>query len=190
MLTAWAARHDRAGVIKRGLIPAAALEPFVDQVWDDVAPAGVRRSEPSTWRDPGDRWEPSTGYHGSQLRWFGRDSRFWSGALGHDPDFLAATSHHPRMMRAVESLLGGPIRTSNRNRGVYAVFPQSAPEQALSPHVDNQSEELLATINLDTVGPTDGKSEKRSSFFSSNSIVLSLFLSDCKTHDMTEDSEW
>ena len=144
------------GVIKRGLIPSVELQPFVDQIWEDVAPAGVRRSEPSTWRDPGDWWEPSVGYHGNQLRWFGADSRFWHGALGHDPEFLSATSHHPRMMHMVESLLGGPIRHSNRNRGVYVVFPRAQPERKLGAHVDSQSEELLATVYLDDVGPHDG----------------------------------
>ena len=143
-------------MIKRGLIPAAELRPFVDQIWRDVEPAGVLRSDPRTQIDPGDRWEPSIGYHGNQLLWFGADSRFWSGAMGHDPAFLAATSDHPRMRDMVESILGGPIRISNRNRGTYAVFPRSQPEPQPGPHVDSQSEELLATIYLGPVGPADG----------------------------------
>jgi hypothetical protein len=143
-------------VIKRALVPAAALRPFVDQAWADVAQAGVHRDEPHTWRDPGERWVPSPNFHGNHLRYFDADSRYWSGALGHDPAFLAATSRHPRMQRMVESILGGPIRQPNRNRGLYCIFPRDDPERTLGPHVDSQSEELLATTYLGAVGPEDG----------------------------------
>jgi hypothetical protein len=150
--------REHGWLIKRGLIPQDKLLPFVDQVWDAVADAGVDRADPATWIDPaaGDAWPTSVGYHGSNLTYFAPDSRFWHGTMGADPAFLAATSHHPSMMRVVESMLGGPIRMPNRNRGLYAVFPRSNPQLSLSGHVDSQSEELLATTLLGTVGDDDG----------------------------------
>ena len=41
-------------------------------------------------------------------------------------EFVSATSAHPNVLHVVESLLGGPVRTPNRNRGIYFIFPRCA----------------------------------------------------------------
>ena len=52
------------------------------------------------------------------------DTWRWHG-IGHDPQFVAATSGHPRMLHMIEALLGGPVKRPCRNRGVYSVFPKA-----------------------------------------------------------------
>eukprot|EP01052_Picozoa_sp_SAG31_P008262 SAG31_NODE_414_length_15953_cov_2.982528_11_plen_151_part_00 len=80
----------------------------------------------------------------------------WIGEIGHDLDFMRATCRHPRMLRMVESFLGGPVKLPTRNRGLYTVWPRRAPARQLGPHLDNQSEELLATTYLGPVDAADG----------------------------------
>ena len=48
----------RSFLVKRRLIPAEALRPFVELFWD-TAPPCVDRSDASTWWDPGERWDSS-----------------------------------------------------------------------------------------------------------------------------------
>lgn len=108
-------------VIKRGLIPAARLQPFVERLWDR-APECVDRDRPATWVDPDWPNTPSDRPgHGSNLEVLSGDSRWWWGEIGHDPAFMDATCRHPNVLRTVEALLGGPIKLPTRNRGLYTV---------------------------------------------------------------------
>ena len=125
-------RFKRDGfVLKRGLIPRAELEPWVDRLWataegDPKFAGSLSRADPASWQDPGERWRCHTDHgHGrdevhltpnSQWRWHG---------LGHDPAFVAASSAHPNVLRLVESLLGGPIKRPTRNRAIYSIFPRT-----------------------------------------------------------------
>ena len=43
---------------------------------------------------------------------------------------------------------------------MYTLWPQSSPERSMGPHVDSQSEELLATTYLGPVGIEDGGCER------------------------------
>ena len=70
--------------------------------------------------------------------------------------FLAATARHPAVLQMVESLLGPGVKMPSRSRGLYCVWPTSCPTRQIGPHIDSQSEELLATTYLGTVGPADG----------------------------------
>jgi hypothetical protein len=47
-------------IVKRGLIPAADLAPFVDLFWERCAPPCLDRDQPATWVDPQERagWGP------------------------------------------------------------------------------------------------------------------------------------
>jgi hypothetical protein len=117
-------------IVKRKLIPAELLTPWLDKLWA-AAPPGVDRADPSTWVEPAERWGPSsTDNHGpftADGRSTSRDphhltpnSQWRAHVLGHDPEFVAATSAHPKLLRIVEQLLGGPIRKPTRNRGIYS----------------------------------------------------------------------
>ena len=81
----------------------------------------------------------------------------WHG-LGHDPEFVKASSAHPNMLSVVEALLGGPVRRPRRNRGCYSVFPRSdgGAGMRLGPHNDGAPTELMAVMNLTEVGPRAG----------------------------------
>jgi hypothetical protein len=108
-------------LIKRGLIPAEELQPFVQRLWD-AAPDCVSRDQPESWVDP--RWvntPPDRPGHGSNYQVLSGDARWWWGEIGHDPAFMSATCRHPKVLHLVESLLGGPIKLPSRNRGLYTV---------------------------------------------------------------------
>ena len=108
-------------IIKRGLIPAEELLPFVDRLWDE-APQCVSRDRPESWVDP--PWvntPPDRPGHGSNYQVLSADARWWWGEIGHDPEFMKATCRHPNVLGMVESLLGGPIKKPTRNRGLYTV---------------------------------------------------------------------
>ena len=116
-------------IVKRGLIPKEELQPWVDAAWDKVERVApfLDRGDPETWLDPAERWETN------QLR-NGERSQSADGELsatsewrwhhvGHDAAFLAATSAHPNVLRVVESIVGGPVRVPNRNRGCVGAMP-------------------------------------------------------------------
>ena len=116
--------------MKRKLIPAELLTPWLDRLWA-AAPPSVDRSDSSTWVEPAERWGPnSTDNHGpftADGRSTSRDphhltpnSQWRAHVLGHDPEFVAATSGHPKLLHVVEQLLGGPLRKPTRNRGIYS----------------------------------------------------------------------
>lgn len=67
----------------------------------------------------------------------------WHG-LGADSSWLAATSAHPAVLCAVESIIGGPIKRPTRNRGIYCAFPHAEPA-GLSPHHGALPEKLRHT---------------------------------------------
>jgi hypothetical protein len=163
---------EEGWIVKRGLIPKEELTPWVHRSWDKVE--GVvpflDRNNPETWLDPAER---PTGWVNTQNA-PGERSQSADGELsavsewrwhhaGHDPDFLAATSAHPNVLTAVESLMGGPVRVPNRNRGIYFIFPRSLHERQglpiqaqLGPHIDPFTALVSAAIYLDDVGPRAG----------------------------------
>jgi ectoine hydroxylase-related dioxygenase (phytanoyl-CoA dioxygenase family) len=68
---------------------------------------------------------------------------------------VAGTCAHPRVLRQVEALIGGPVKRPNRNRGAYVNFPRSV-EGQLGPHNDTMPAELFGMVYLDGVGPLSG----------------------------------
>ena len=81
----------------------------------------------------------------------------WHG-IGHDPEFVSATSAHPNVLHMAELLMGGPVKRPWRNRGVYSVFPQgdSSSEPRLGCHLDRNMTELVVVTYLDDVPPGGG----------------------------------
>lgn len=81
----------------------------------------------------------------------------WHG-IGHDPEFVIATSAHPNLLYMVEALLGGPVKLPRRNRGIYSVFPRlpDDPETGLGPHMDQNMTEIQAATYIEDVHPSSG----------------------------------
>ena len=82
-------------------------------------------------------------------------TRWTAHALGHDDEFLAATARHPDALAVVEALIGGPVKLPGRNRGIYAIFPQSQ-GGGLGPHVDSHTFECQMVTYLGPVGDDSG----------------------------------
>ena len=61
----------------------------------------------------------------------------WHG-IGHDPEFVEATTAHPNVLHMAEALMGGPVKRPRRNRGIYSIFPRDpeGPASTLGPHMD------------------------------------------------------
>ena len=81
----------------------------------------------------------------------------WHG-IGHDPEFVAATSAHPNVLYMIEAILGGPVKRPRRNRGIYSVFPRlpDDPETKLGPHMDQNMSEMQVVTYLEDVEPKSG----------------------------------
>jgi hypothetical protein len=86
-------------------------------------------------------------------------------SLGHDRQFVRATSVHPNALQVAEALLGGPLRHPSRNRGIYFCFPAVEPSPAqpppsLGPHTDSPLDvtlsDLMMVVNLGPVGQRSG----------------------------------
>jgi hypothetical protein len=82
-------------------------------------------------------------------------TRWTAHALGHDDEFLAATARHPDALAVVEALIGGPVKLPGRNRGIYAIFPQSQ-GGGLGPHVDSHTFECQMVTYLGPVEDNSG----------------------------------
>lgn len=104
-------------LVKRRLLPAEDLGICVEKFWA-AAPPCIGPDDPDSWVDPGrhDSWATETpeGYERGEHNRGG--TRWTLHALGHDPEFLKVTAHHPLALRVVEGLIGGPVKLPGRNR--------------------------------------------------------------------------
>lgn len=147
---------EQGYVIKRGLLPADSLAPFVDEAWEQV-PAGIDRGDPATWLDAGSRWVSNNLYHAHGGVCTNPPDENSGGRLWWDcssDDFLGATSWSAAMLTLVEALIGGPVKRPGRCRGMYTIWPRrgefesaNAAGATLGPHVDTETEQLLAVTH-------------------------------------------
>lgn len=165
-------RFKQTGVIcKRQLLPAAPLRRWVDRLWAEAVPAVIDRADRSTWVDVAERWTCSEPANIDAADVEGSSRLGADGILHHcwdgdavkggpaEPAFVADTSAHPKVLAIVEGLIGAPLRRPTRTRGIYSIWPRShsgRPSAQLSPHLDTETAQLLATVYLDRVGPSDG----------------------------------
>lgn len=158
-------------IIKRGLIPAEDLRPWVDNFWDEIVPPGVDRSDPATWIDPAhtEGWGPSAETIAESERMvnimgrppnraypvsYGDANINWT-QIGGQPDFVDVTCAHPNVLRTVQALIGGPVKRPHRNRGTYVHFPRQEVGR-LGPHNDTMPAELFGMVYLSDVPPRSG----------------------------------
>jgi hypothetical protein len=162
-------------IVKRGLIPAEDLAPWVAGLWEAAMPPCIDRHNPATWVDPAEHptWGPSPAFAAESVRvgrvnrgypaQYGTHQIRWAEIGGH-PGFTSATSAHPKVLQMVQALLGGPIKRPHRTRGQYVLFPQSRrvrstqqpPLFGLGPHSDAQPCELFGFVYLEDVPPRSG----------------------------------
>ena len=64
-------------IVKRKLIPAKDLSPFVEKFWDEAKPPSLDRHDPSTWLDPAEQgdWGPPPHFWAAEERVTGRTIR-------------------------------------------------------------------------------------------------------------------
>ena len=161
-------------LVKRKLIPKAALDPFIDEFWstlENLRGSNFDRNDPTSYADAGSKWDNAA----TQGSGYGEGARTANGlpttrelddfrpngvrkmgGFGKDPMFVAATSAHPAVMGTVHSLLGGTIKRPASNRGIYGIFPTSDASGSLGPHHDNNPFELGGVIYMSKVGQRSG----------------------------------
>jgi hypothetical protein len=153
---------DNGFLVKRQLLAAATLQPFVERVWASL-PACIDRANRSTWVDPGSRWDVSgpamtPGGCPTQRGWprtYTDTGNVLDYSMGGEPGFVSATSAHPAILEVVEALVGGPLRRPSRNRGTYILFPKTDPGKP-GPHHDSIPCDLFAMLYLSDVRPRSG----------------------------------
>jgi hypothetical protein len=147
-------------IVKRRLIPAADLAPFVDQFWNEIVPPSVDRRDKRTWVDPGahPHWGPNAEQTARKKSagtavnrgWpvdYSKDSNINWTEVGGQPAFVDATSAHPDVLRMVEALIGGPLKRPHRNRGMKVPFPRAeVGAQSFGPHSDTMPAELFGMV--------------------------------------------
>ena len=153
-----------------------------------VVNAGVNQNNPSTWIAPGrhwpeeNRWSTAKNWMGGNAWPVPGDERpgaddservgrlphklpqdisndvwRWHG-IGHDPEFVNATTAHPNVLHMAEALMGGPVKRPRRNRGIYSIFPRDpeGPASTLGPHMDANMTELMVVTYMSDIGPRQG----------------------------------
>ena len=89
-----------------------------------VPSAAVDRASPASYVDPGknEGWAAPPGIAAETLA-IGRTNRPYPAAygesniswtkIGGEPDFVDVTSAHPKILKMVEALVGGPVKVGN-----------------------------------------------------------------------------
>lgn len=162
-------------LVKKDLLAAGDVEHAMERIWwhaADRLPLArngkhrrLARADPATWTNP--RWArmppvPKAGPH------FGRQRVVHAGAtvklhyLGAADFLLDLVPNNPRVRDVAQALLGD-LRTSERTRGVYALFPTTPARSAsakathgLGPHTDQVCQQLNACAYLADVPPRNG----------------------------------
>ena len=153
-----------------------------------IVNAGVNENDPRTWVAPGKHWPPDQRWSTAdnwmgEGAWprdedarrgaeagervgrlphkltqdIANDVWRWHG-IGHDPDFVNATTAHPNVLHMAEALMGGPVKRPHRNRGIYSIFPRDpeGDESNLGPHMDANMTELMVVTYMSRIGPRQG----------------------------------
>ena len=163
-------------LVKRGLLARNAVAEALDQAWahllenvpmDPAAPA-LTPGDPTTWRDP--VWGPlsapdKTGPYEGRQRVYHGGATVKLHDLG-SAGFLVDLLPNNPDVRAVGTALLGDLRSSERTRGVYALFPTTVPDDergrarrnatALGPHTDRVCQQLNVCAYLSDVTPRNG----------------------------------
>lgn len=165
-------------LFKRGLINSCAAAAALDRAWltllDAVPPLEgsdwvLKRDDPETWRSP--QWselppaDTSGLFEGRQrTAVHGRTVKMHE--IGNEQYLLDLVPNNPNIRKIARALLADKLKTSERTRGVYALFPpkQLSSEEiqkringaSLGPHTDRVCQQLNVCAYLDDVPPRSG----------------------------------
>ncbi|NKB99862.1 MAG: hypothetical protein GKR90_15380 [Pseudomonadales bacterium] len=122
----------------------------IDYLWNNVPRNILQRDDPHTWLDsPHKRWTASD-HEMVGLLHSGNWKMRSADRIGKESFLVDGIARHPTMLQLAEQLLGGPLKSVNRVRGVYAVLPK--PQHlvgALGPHCDYAAGQLGAMVVAD-----------------------------------------
>lgn len=165
-------------LFKRGLIERDAAADALDRAWqsllDTVPPEEgsrweLKREDPDTWRAP--KWsnlppaDTSGPFEGRQRTAIhGRTVKMHE--IGNQPFLLDLVPNNPRIREIARMLLADKLKTSERTRGIYALFPSERLANGetevrlsgsiLGPHTDRVCQQLNVCAYLDDVPPRSG----------------------------------
>lgn len=165
-------------LFKRHLIDRGVVADALDRAWKtltEAVPAAegsswqLQRDDPETWRTPqwstlppADRSGPYEGRQRTAVH--GRTVKMHE--IGNQQYLLNLVPNNPKIREIARSLLADNLKTSERTRGVYALFPSehlSAEEieerlngSSLGPHTDRVCQQLNVCAYLDDVPPRSG----------------------------------
>ena len=165
-------------LFKRSLIDRESVTDALDRAWecliDTVPPAAgsgwqLKRDDPASWRSP--QWselpsaDTSGPFEGRQrTAVHGRTVKMHE--IGNQQYLMDLVPNNPRIREIARALLADNLKTSERTRGVYALFPTerlSSEEierhlngSSLGPHTDRVCQQLNVCVYLDDVPPRSG----------------------------------
>lgn len=165
-------------LFKRGLIDADSASNALDQAWNslletfpppDETEHAIRRNDPESWRSP--QWpelppaDTSGPFEGRQrTAVHGRTVKMHE--IGNERYLLDLVPNNPKIRGIARTLLADNLKSSERTRGVYALFPSvqlSKEESAkrldgssLGPHTDRVCQQLNVCAYLDDVPRRSG----------------------------------
>lgn len=142
-------------LVKRGLVDdRAALHRAVDLLWNNVPRDILNRDDPKTWIDyPHEKWrEQDVDRVGRLHRGNWKMRSRGANGLGTESFLVEQIANHSGIRSVASSLLGSPIESVRRVRGVYAIFPKPPQEDwSLGPHGDYMASQLSAMVFADDV---------------------------------------
>jgi hypothetical protein len=145
-------------LVKRGFLDDdKTFERIVDYVWENVPRNLFSRNDPKSWTgSPKEKWTEEDDIRVGQIQ--GNTWKMRSrDVIGTEPFLLGEIGNHPRMRKMVSLFLGEPVKTPERVRGVYGVFPAPpGTEGRLSPHADHTAADLSAMVIVDEIPPHSG----------------------------------
>lgn len=164
---------ERGYFIRRGLVEDELVDTAMEKVWEyllesialsDDGEWLVSPTDPLTWLDP--QWchaepAPKSGFYEGRPKIVADRRTVKLHDLGHQRYIRDMSTNHRYIRGIAEQVLGRPLKTSERTRGVYALFPsvrgQQHPESAkLGPHTDRVCQQLNIAVYLADVEPQAG----------------------------------
>ena len=164
-------------LFKRGLIERGAATDALNRAWqsllETVPPADgnweLKREDPDTWRAP--KWsvlppaDTSGPFEGRQrTAVHGRTVKMHE--IGNQRFLLDLVPNNPRIREIARAMLADKLKTSERTRGIYALFPSEQlglgeigkrlSGASLGPHTDRVCQQLNVCAYLDDVPPRSG----------------------------------
>ncbi|MYD44548.1 MAG: phytanoyl-CoA dioxygenase family protein [Gammaproteobacteria bacterium] len=165
-------------LFKRQLLDSVAATAAMDRIWEALlntvplaadAKQHIRREDPDSWRAPA--WAPMpsaeiSGFFEGRQRTVAQGRTVKMHEIGAERYLLDLVPNNERVTAIARLLLADKLKTCERTRGVYALFPparlseQETAERisgaSLGPHTDRVCQQLNVCAYLEDVPPRSG----------------------------------